>query len=300
MMPPVWATTPGFTDPTRSLTLGNRMSVKICRSIASNIQAAQADTRAAQVAKASDPFEAGNRFSSPVWPSTVMAFSAVRSRSTLSRPVPMRLDQNERGFGLKRPVPISFDVAKPVAAGRRKPLMMPAKGRAAFFQFCTDGMPPHERPAAVRSMHERCTLPVKPEPMEPLSDEPVHVNITQWALPGLGMMAGALSGLRQRIKPEHSAPTGDDDVFLAFNLAGTSIVARRDDQVVVHKGDAFLAIRGARGFSVVRPKLVRFIGLRFPLKALAPLVPDLDPSEVRMIPHGSDALNLLRRYLDLI
>ena len=212
----------------------------------------------------------------------------------------MRLDQNERGFGLKRPVPISFDVAKPVAAGRRKPLKMPAKGRAAFFQFCTDGMPPHERPAAVRSMHERCTLPVKPEPMEPLSDEPVHVNITQWALPGLGMMAGALSGLRQRIKPEHSAPTGDDDVFLAFNLAGTSIVARRDDQVVVHKGDAFLAIRGARGFSVVRPKLVRFIGLRFPLKALAPLVPDLDPSEVRMIPHGSDALNLLRRYLDLI
>jgi AraC-like DNA-binding protein len=178
--------------------------------------------------------------------------------------------------------------------------MTPTNGPAAFFQFCTDGIPLDERAAAVRAMHERCTLPVKPEPMEPLSDQPVRVNIRQWALPGLGMMTGALSGLRQRIKPEHSAPTGDDDVFLAFNLAGTSIVARRDDQVVVHKGDAFLAIRGATGFSVVRPKSVRFIGLRFPLRELAPLVPDLDPSEVRMIPRGSDALNLLRRYLDLI
>jgi AraC-like DNA-binding protein len=178
--------------------------------------------------------------------------------------------------------------------------MTPANGRAAFFQFCTDGIPPDERAAAVRAMHERCTLPVKPEPMEPLSDEPVRVNITQWALPGLGVMTGTLSGLRQRINPEHSAPTGDDDVFLGFNLAGTSIVARRDDQVVVHNGDAFLAIRGARGFSVVRPKSVRFIGLRFPLRALAALMPDLNPSEVRMIPHGSAALNLLRRYLDLI
>jgi AraC-like DNA-binding protein len=178
--------------------------------------------------------------------------------------------------------------------------MTPANGRPAVFQFSTDDVPPDERTAAVSAMHERCTLPVKPEPMEALSDQPLRVNIKQWALPGLGMMAGALSGLRQLISPKHCAPTGDDDVFLAFNLAGTSIVTQRGEQTTVHKGDAFLAIRGARGFSVVRPKPVRFIGLRFPLRALAPLVTDLDPSEVRMIPHGSDALNLLRRYLDLI
>src|SRR5215813_1675664 len=92
----------------------------------------------------------------------------------------------------------------------RRTLMTPANDQAASFRFSTDGMSPHERAAAVREMHERCTLPVKPEPMEPLTDQPVRVNITQWALPGLGIMAGTLAGLRQWIKPEHSAPTGAD------------------------------------------------------------------------------------------
>src|SRR5215469_6735498 len=117
--------------------------------------------------------------------------------------------------------------------------MTPANGAVALFRFSTDNMLPGERAAAVREMHERCALPVKPEPMEPMSDRPVRVNITQWALPGLGMMSGALCGLRQQIKPEHSAPTGVDDAFLAFNLAGISVVIRQHDEVVVRDGDAF-------------------------------------------------------------
>jgi AraC-like DNA-binding protein len=178
--------------------------------------------------------------------------------------------------------------------------MTPANGGAAFFRFSTDDVSPHERAAAVREMHERCTLAVKPEPIEPLSDQSVRVNIRQWALPGLGVMSGALCALRQHIRPERSAPTGADDVFLGLSVAGTSIVNRRSDQVVVRDGDAFLAIRGARGFTVARPTPVRFIGLRLPLGALSPLVPDLNHSEVRVIPRGTAALKLLRRYLDVI
>jgi AraC-like DNA-binding protein len=178
--------------------------------------------------------------------------------------------------------------------------MTPANDGAAFFRFSTDNMPPHERARAVREMHERCTLPIKPEPMEPLSDQRVRVNVTQWALPGLGIMSGALSGLRQQIEPEHSAPTGADDVFLAFNCAGVSVMTQRNDEVVVRDGDASLAIRGAKGLSVARPKSVRFIGLRFPLTALSPLVPNLHHSEIRVLPRGTDALKLLRKYVGLI
>jgi len=130
--------------------------------------------------------------------------------------------------------------------------MTPANDGAAFFRFSTDNMPPHERARAVREMHERSTLPFKPERMEPLSDQRVRVNVTQWALPGLGVMSGALCGLRQQVEPEHSAPTGGDDVFLAFNLAGVSVTTQRSDEVVVRDGDASLAIRGAKGFSVAR------------------------------------------------
>jgi AraC-like DNA-binding protein len=178
--------------------------------------------------------------------------------------------------------------------------MMPANCGAALFRFSTDEMQQHERAVAVREMHERCTLPVKPEPMEPLSDQPTRVNISQWVLPGLGLMSGVLGGIRQQIRPEHSAPTGSDDAFLAFNSVGISVVTKRGGEVVVPAGQAFLAIRGATGFSVTRPTLVHFMGLRFPLTSLAPLVPDLDRSNVRVLPRGTAALRLLKRYLELI
>jgi AraC-like DNA-binding protein len=178
--------------------------------------------------------------------------------------------------------------------------MTPTNGAAAFFRFSTDELPPHERAAAVREMHERSTLAVKPEPIEPLSDQSVRVDITQWALPGLGIMSGVLCGLRQHIRPERSAPTGADDVFLNLSMAGASVVSRCGDQVVLRGGDAFLAIRGAKGFAVARPTSVRFIGLRLPLGALSPLVPNIDRSAVRVIPHNTAALKLLRRYLGII
>jgi hypothetical protein len=112
-------------------------------------------------------------------------------------------------------------------------------------------------------------------------------------------MSGVLCALRQHIKPKRSAPTGADDVFLALSVAGTSIVNRCSDQVV-RGGEALLAIRGARGFIVARPTLVRFIGLRLPVGALSPLVPDLDHSAVSVLPRGTAALKPLRRYLDVI
>jgi len=181
-----------------------------------------------------------------------------------------------------------------------KRMMVQADGGTASFRFTTDDIPLRERTAAVRGMHERCTLAFQPEPMEPLSDQPVRVSITQWALPGLGIMSGILCGLRQHIRPERYAPTGADDVFLAVSTAGASAVGRTGDQVDVRDGDAFVATRGAKGFTVARPTQVRFVGLRFPVRALSPLVPDLDRSEIRVIPRGTAALELLRKYLGMI
>jgi AraC-like DNA-binding protein len=172
--------------------------------------------------------------------------------------------------------------------------------RPAVFRFSTDDMPPHQRAAAVREMHERCGLSVQPEPMEPLSDQPVRVDITQWQLPGLGMMSGVLGGLHQQIRPQRFAPTGSNDAFLAFSLAGSSVVIHTRDDVVVRGGDAFLAVRGAKGFSVGRPKCVRFIGLRFPSIVLYRLVRDFDAANVHILPSGASAPNLLRRYVSLI
>jgi AraC-like DNA-binding protein len=178
--------------------------------------------------------------------------------------------------------------------------MAPAPPQAAVFTFSTDHWAPHERADAVQAMHERCTLPFQPEPMEALPDYPVRVHIKQWAPPGLGMMSGALSGLRQHIRPRRDAPTGSDDVFFALSIDGSSIVRGRSNEVVVREGEAFLATRGTTGFTVLRPTCVRFIGLRFPVRTLSALIPQFDRSEIRVIPRASPTLKLLGKYLSLI
>lgn len=175
-----------------------------------------------------------------------------------------------------------------------------AGGGAAIFRFSTDEFPVHARDDAVREMHERSTLPTKPEPVEPLSDKPLTLNITQWALPGMGIMSGTLRGVRTHVRPRPFAPTGVENIFLDLSWGGASVIKRCGERTVVSGGDASVAIRGAKGYTIARPGQVQFMGLRLPLVALAPLVSDLDRLEVRMIYRGNPALKLLRRYVRAI
>jgi hypothetical protein len=73
--------------------------------------------------------------------------------------------------------------------------MMPVEGGAwRSFRFSTDDLPEVARVAAVRELHERVALPGKIEPLEPLPDCLIRVDITKHALPGLGVMSGTLAG----------------------------------------------------------------------------------------------------------
>lgn len=178
--------------------------------------------------------------------------------------------------------------------------MMSACGATRPFHFSTDDVPAQQRADAVRAMHDLSTLPSKPEPIEPLPACRIRVDVTQWALPGLGILAGNLCGVRQHTRSERSAPAGADGVFFGMTVAGNSIFRQHDDEIVVHGGDGFLASRGDRGFSITRPTPTRFIGLRLPRTALAALVPDLDCPQVRIIPRTSPALSLLKKYLSVV
>jgi hypothetical protein len=72
--------------------------------------------------------------------------------------------------------------------------MMPVKGGAWLsLRFSTDDLPEVARMQAVRELHERAPLPGKIEPLEPLPNCPIRVDITKHALPGLGVMSGTLA-----------------------------------------------------------------------------------------------------------
>jgi AraC-like DNA-binding protein len=174
--------------------------------------------------------------------------------------------------------------------------MVPAQGASFSFRFSTDGLAQAACAKAVRELAERTGLPDKIEPLEPLPDCPVRVDITKLTLPGLGLMSGTLGGLRQAARPRGSAFGGGDELLLAVNLRGSSGARQTDQEVVLGEGDAMLATRGSAGFTITRPTPVRFVGFRVPRGAIAPLVGRLDDARIRLVPRGTEMLNLLTTY----
>src|SRR5215472_12623888 len=174
--------------------------------------------------------------------------------------------------------------------------MMPAWNASASFRFSTEGLSDAARAKAVRELYEQARVAGKIEPLEPLSGCPVRVDVIKLALPGLRVMSGVLCGLRQAVRPISSVSSAEDDLLLAVNLSGCSVAQQRDRELMLQNGDAVLATRGLTGFTITRPTPVRFMGFRVPRQDIAPLVGRLDDAPIRVVPHGTTALNLLISY----
>jgi len=134
-------------------------------------------------------------------------------------------------------------------------------------RFSTAGMPQAARTQAVGDLHlhGRTILPAKLEPiepLEPLSDCPLHVDLTKRTLPGLAVVSGTLCGLRHAVRPSGAATT--DDLLLGINVRGCSTARQHDQDMMLRDGDAFFATRGVAGFTITRPTPVHFIGCRVP------------------------------------
>jgi AraC-like DNA-binding protein len=166
-------------------------------------------------------------------------------------------------------------------------------------------MPQAARAQAVRDLHlhERTLLSAKLEPiepLEPLTDYPVHVDLTKRTLPGLAVVTGTLSGLRHAIRPRRAAANGEDDLLLGVNVRGCSTVRQRDRDLMLRDGDAFFVTRDVTEIIITRPTPVRFVGCRVPREPVAMLVGRLDDTPVHLVPHGTEALNLLVTYASAI
>jgi AraC-like DNA-binding protein len=175
----------------------------------------------------------------------------------------------------------------------------------ATLRFSTAGMPEWSRARAVRDLHlrERRLLSEKLEPIEPLEplpDYPLHVDLTKRTLPGLAVVSGRLSGLRHAIRSVSAAANGEDDLLLGVNVRGCSIVSQSGRDLVLRDGDAFYATRDVTEITVTRPTPARFIGCRVPRGPVALLLGRLDDTPVHLVPHCTEALNLLVTYASAI
>src|SRR5215471_9913503 len=90
-----------------------------------------------------------------------------------------------------------------------------AGARFRSFHFATDDLPEPRRNLALWGLRDRGLLP-----LEPLPDRVAHADISKEFLPGIGVLSGTLSGVRQHASPQMQGAR--DEVFFAVNLTGDS------------------------------------------------------------------------------
>ena len=175
---------------------------------------------------------------------------------------------------------------------------MPTQNASTSFRFSTDDLLEAARAKVVRELHEHAALPNKgrPEPLEPLRDYRVRLNITKRALPGVIIMSGALCGVRHAVRSRGSVSSSEDDLLVGVNLSGRTIVQSRQRELVLLDGDAMLMTRNSFSLNLTHPASVNFLGFRVPRDAIAPLAGSIDDALIRMVPAGSEAIKLLVTY----
>jgi AraC-like DNA-binding protein len=173
---------------------------------------------------------------------------------------------------------------------------MPTQDASSSFRFSTDDLPEAARAKVVRELHEHATLPIRPEPLEPLRDYHVRLDITKRALPGVIIMSGTLCGLRHAIRSRGSVSSSEDDLLVGVNLSGRSIAQSRDRELILLDGDAMLLTRDSISLNINHPAPVNFLGFRVPRDAIAPLAGNIDDALIRMVPAGAEAITLLVTY----
>src|SRR5262249_8792919 len=128
--------------------------------------------------------------------------------------------------------------------------MMSVQNSALSLRFSTDGLSAADRPKAVREMCSQARLSGM---LEPLRDRPIDVNVIKLQLPGLGIMAGTLSGLCQAAGPLECFPNCADELLIGANLSGRSTAQQRRQELQLRDGDAMFATRAFGGFTIIRP-----------------------------------------------
>lgn len=173
---------------------------------------------------------------------------------------------------------------------------MPTQDASASFRFSTDNLPEAARAKVIRELYEHATLPSRPEPLEPLRDYRVRLDITKRAFPGAIIMSGTLCGLRHAVRSRGSVSSSEDDLLVGVNLSGRTIAHAHGRELILLDGDAILMTRDSINLNLNHPAPVNFLGFRVPRDAIAPLSGSIDDALIRMVPAGAEAIKLLVTY----
>ncbi len=159
-------------------------------------------------------------------------------------------------------------------------------------RFSSRDLPKEGRGRAIEELHERGLLGFR---FSPYGKSLPTVNFTNRIMPGLRVVVGSYAGVTRQ-----PMPNKESHLYLTLALRGTSLVRRRDREVVLSGGDAVLMSARDAPVTQASRALVRIAGIRVPRSALAARLPNIDDAVMRRISGDATALRLLRKYLGVI
>lgn len=161
---------------------------------------------------------------------------------------------------------------------------------SASLRFSTDALPPARREDALREhFAQKVQLTIDVDPQLP-------VDMTIDTFPGLRRtrMVSPLTGRLER--PSPMLADGEDSVCLVIKTGGDLALRQHTGAVEPRAGDAVLLVY--REPAVLDFRSATYVAVRAPADALATLVTDVGPAAGRCIPGDTDALALLRCYVE--
>jgi AraC-like DNA-binding protein len=168
--------------------------------------------------------------------------------------------------------------------------MTAVDNESQILRISTDDLPERDRLEFAREVYGRTII--KHE-IEPIPGSPLYLRGTLRRLPGLGMASLACSAVRTNRTP---AQIENDDLVLCVNLAGSRVLRQLGREAVIGKGEAVLSTSAEVGTCDISTNS-RWISVRMPFRALAPMVADLHAAFIRPIPASTEPLSLLLSYI---
>jgi len=166
----------------------------------------------------------------------------------------------------------------------------------ASFRLPTHETPPADRLGVWREILGRTVMQLD---VQRLPERDYFADLTVTTLPGLRILAGAVSASHVERTRANLAADGNDDFGLVINLAGDWTVQSQGRALAQGAGQACL-ISASDAFSITRATAGAMLALCVPRSALAALSPVAEDALLQPIPAQSGPLSLLRRYIGLL
>ena len=161
----------------------------------------------------------------------------------------------------------------------------------ALSRFSLGDFAEQDRMAAWRDLYGRLVLQAD---LAPLSDHPLHADVTVRVLPGVSITSASMSAFCYERGAEQLAD-GNDGIALVVSSHGARMM-QCGREVTSNAGDALL-VSSADPIAMVCPAPAQLLCFHVPRAALAPLVSSVDRAVMRPIARSTEALKLLTSYI---